>query len=211
MTRCGVFLCECGGNISGVLDLRSLADRGRSLTSVVNVQVCQFLCGAEGRRAIEELVAERGLDRVVIGACSRRFQGATFERIARDLGLGENAVAFANLREGCAFIHRHEPERAQRKAEDILAATVARAARQPPLQASRTFLHRSALVVGGGIGGLSAAEELAASGIEVHLVEREQLWVATWPGSPRPSPPRTARCARWVRGSPAPPPTRASG
>ncbi|MGO8687779.1 MAG: FAD-dependent oxidoreductase [Candidatus Dormibacteria bacterium] len=174
MTRSGVFLCECGGNISGVLDLPALAARGRALDGVVNVAVCQFLCGTEGRRVIEGVVASRGLDRIVIGACSRRFQGPTFERIARDLELGDNTVAFANLREGCAFVHRREPERAQAKAETILAAAVARAARQRPLQPSRTFLHRSALVVGGGIGGLSTAEELAAAGIEVHLVEREQ-------------------------------------
>ena len=147
---------------------------GRGMEGVVNVAVCQFLCGAEGRRLIEGLVSSRGLDRVVIGACSRRFQGPTFERIARELELGENSVAFANLREGCAFIHRQEPERAQRKAETVLAAAVARAASQRPLEPSRTFLHRSALVVGGGIGGLSAAEELAGAGIEVHLVEREQ-------------------------------------
>ena len=174
MTRCGVFLCECGGNISGVLDLPALAAGGRSLDGVVNVTVSQFLCGAEGRRLIEDVVADRGLDRIVIGSCSRRFQGPTFERIARDLELGENTVAFANLREGCAFIHRHEPERAQRKAATVLAAAVARAGRQRPLQPSRTFLNRSALVVGGGIGGLSAAEELAGAGITVHLVEREQ-------------------------------------
>jgi heterodisulfide reductase subunit A len=174
VTRCGVFLCECGGNISGVLDLPALAAGGRSLDGVVNVTVSQFLCGAEGRRLIEDVVADRGLDRIVIGSCSRRFQGPTFERIARDLELGENTVAFANLREGCAFIHRHEPEKAQRKAETVLAAAVARAGRQRPLQPSRTFLNRSALVVGGGIGGLSAAEELAGAGITVHLVEREQ-------------------------------------
>jgi heterodisulfide reductase subunit A len=109
----------------------------------------------------------------VIASCSPRFQGPTFERIARDLRLGENAVAFANLREGCAFVHRNEPERAQLKARRILRAAVARAAYQADLPRQRTFLHRSALVVGGGIAGMTAAEELAASGIEVHLVEKE--------------------------------------
>ncbi|MGZ4397077.1 MAG: FAD-dependent oxidoreductase [Gaiellaceae bacterium] len=172
--RCGVFLCECGGNISDVLDLPSLAAGARSLDGVVSVAVNQFMCGTEGRGLIERAVEERGLDRIVIGSCSRRFQGPTFERIARELRLGENAVAFANLREGCSFVHRHEPEKAQRKAERIVAAAVARAAQQVDLARSRTFLHRSALVVGGGIGGLSAAEELADAGIEVHLVEREQ-------------------------------------
>ncbi|MGD0274074.1 MAG: FAD-dependent oxidoreductase [Gaiellaceae bacterium] len=172
--RCGVFLCECGGNISGVLDLESLSESAKGHDGVVSVAVNQFMCGTEGRKLIEEAVEERGLDHIVIGSCSRRFQGPTFERIARELRLGENAVAFANLREGCSYIHQHEPEKAQKKAERIVAAAVARAAQQSDLSRSRTFLHRSALVVGGGIAGLSAAEELAEAGIEVHLVERQQ-------------------------------------
>ena len=172
--RCGVFLCECGGNISGVLDLDSLADATRGTDGVVSISRNQFMCGTEGRRLIEQAVEERGLDRIVIGACSRRFQGPTFERIARDLRLGENAVAFANLREGCSFVHRDEPVKAQRKAEKIVAAAVARAAFQSDLPRGRTFLHRSALIVGGGIAGIAAAEELAGAGIDVHLVEREQ-------------------------------------
>jgi heterodisulfide reductase subunit A len=172
--RCGVFLCECGGNISGVLDLEALGETARGGDGVVTVAVKQFMCGTEGRRAIEEAVEERGLDHLVIGSCSRRFQGPTFERVARELRLGENAVSFANLREGCSFIHRDDPPAAQKKAGKILAAAVNRAAEQSDLPRQRTFLHRSALVVGGGIAGMSAAEELAEAGIEVHLVERQQ-------------------------------------
>jgi heterodisulfide reductase subunit A len=172
--RCGVFLCQCGGNISGVLDLDSLAEASKSRDGVVSVAINQFMCGTEGRDLIEHAVEERGLDHFVIGSCSRRFQGPTFERIARELKLGENAVAFANLREGCSFVHKDEPEKAQKKAEKIVAAAVQRARFQADLPRARTFLHRSALVVGGGIAGLSAAEELAEAGIEVHLVEKQQ-------------------------------------
>jgi len=172
--RAGVFLCECGGNISGVLDLTALAGVARTYEGVVTVAVQQFLCGTEGRATIAAAVEERGLDHLVIGACSRRFQGPTFERLARELHLGENAVSFANLREGCSFVHRDDPEAAQAKAEKIVGAAVARAAFQADLPRQRTFLHRSALIVGGGIAGMSAAEELAEAGIEVHLVEREQ-------------------------------------
>ncbi|MGA2618784.1 MAG: CoB--CoM heterodisulfide reductase iron-sulfur subunit A family protein [Thermoguttaceae bacterium] len=171
--RAGVFLCQCGGNISDVLDVQALAAGARGLSGVAEVAVLQFLCGTEGRGVIERALESRGLDHLVIGACSPRFQGPTFERIARDLKLGENAVAFANLREGCSFIHRHAPQAAQDKARRILAAAVARAARQCDLPRTRTFVSRSALVVGGGIAGMSASEELAAAGIEVHLVERE--------------------------------------
>ena len=171
--RAGVFLCQCGGNISGVLDLDELSREARALDGVVTASVTQFLCGTEGRRKIVEAAEERGLDHLVIGACSPRFQGPTFERIARELRLGENAVAFANLREGCSFVHRDEPQRAQQKARRILHAAAARAAQQADLPRHRTFLHRSALVVGGGIAGMTAAEELAAAGIDVHLVERE--------------------------------------
>ena len=171
--RAGVFLCQCGGNISGVLDLEDLAAHARKLDGVTTVAINQFMCGTEGRQLIAGAVEERGLDHLVIASCSPRFQGPTFERIARDLRLGENAVAFANLREGCSFIHRHEPQRAQEKARTILEGAVARARHQSDLPRQRTFLHRSALVVGGGIAGMTAAEELAASGIEVHLVERQ--------------------------------------
>jgi heterodisulfide reductase subunit A len=172
--RAGVFLCECGGNISGVVELGPLADHVRTLEGVVEVAVNQFMCGTEGRDLIAQAVEDRGLDHIVVASCSPRFQGPTFERIARGLKLGENAVAFANIREGCSFIHRHEPERAQAKARKIVEGAVARARHQTDLPRRRTFLHRSALVVGGGIAGMTAAEELAASGIDVHLVEREQ-------------------------------------
>ena len=172
--RAGVFLCECGGNICGVIDLEPLAEHARGLDGVVEVGINQFMCGTEGRAMIEKAVEERGLDHFVIASCSPRFQGPTFERIARELRLGENAVAFANIREGCSFVHEDEPERAQAKAKKIVAGAVARAAHQCDLPRQRTFLHRSALVVGGGIAGITAAEELADAGIEVHLVERQQ-------------------------------------
>ena len=170
--RAGVFLCRCGGNISGVLDLEDLAAGVRSLDGVVAVDVNQFMCGTEGREIIAKAVEDRGLDHLVIASCSPRFQGPTFERIARELRLGENAVAFANIREGCSFIHAAVPALAQEKARKIVRAAVARAHCQSDLPRSRTFLHRSALVVGGGIAGMTAAEELAGAGIEVHLVEQ---------------------------------------
>ncbi len=171
--RAGVFLCQCGGNISGVLDLEDLAAHARGFDGVTTVAVNQFMCGTEGHQLISEAVEERGLDHLVIASCSPRFQGPTFERIARDLRLGENAVAFANLREGCSFIHRDDPVGAQAKAHKILEGAIARARHQSDLPRHRTFLHRSALVVGGGIAGMTAAEELAGAGIEVHLVERQ--------------------------------------
>ncbi|MCX6364534.1 MAG: FAD-dependent oxidoreductase, partial [Actinobacteria bacterium] len=172
--RGGVFLCECGGNISGVVDLEPLAEHARSLDGVVEVNINQFMCGTEGRAMIEKAVEERGLDHFVIASCSPRFQGPTFERIARELRLGENAVAFGNIREGCSYVHAHEPERAQAKAKKIVEGAVARLHHMSDLPRQRTFLNRSVLVVGGGIAGISAAEELAAAGIEVHLVERQQ-------------------------------------
>ncbi|HET6497084.1 MAG TPA: FAD-dependent oxidoreductase, partial [Thermoleophilia bacterium] len=172
--RTGVFLCQCGGNISSVIDLPDLAEHVRHLDGVTSVAINQFMCGTEGHQMISAAVDERGLDHLVIASCSPRFQGPTFERIARDLRLGENAVAFANIREGCSFVHRNDPVRAQEKALKIVEGAVARARHQSDLPRRRTFLHRTVLVVGGGIAGMTAAEELAASGIDVHLVEREQ-------------------------------------
>jgi heterodisulfide reductase subunit A len=172
--RAGVFLCECGGNISGVVDLEPLAGHAEGLDGVVEVAVNQFMCGTEGRAMIEKAVEERGLDHFVIASCSPRFQGPTFERIARELRLGENAVAFGNIREGCAYVHANDREAAQAKAKKIVQGAVARLHHMSDLPRRRTFLNRSVLVVGGGIAGISAAEELADAGIEVHLVERQQ-------------------------------------
>ena len=172
--RAGVFLCQCGGNISGVIDLPALAEHVRRLDGVTTVAISQFMCGTEGHQLIAGAVEDRGLDHLVVASCSPRFQGPTFERIARDLKLGENAVSFANIREGCSFVHRDDPAAAQEKARSIVAGAVARARHQHDLPRRRTFLHRTAMVVGGGIAGMSAAEELAASGIDVHLVERQQ-------------------------------------
>jgi heterodisulfide reductase subunit A len=81
--RAGVFLCECGGNISGVVNLEPLADHIRTLDGVIEVNVNQFMCGTEGRDLIQKAVDERGLDHFVIASCSPRFQGPTFERTAR--------------------------------------------------------------------------------------------------------------------------------
>ena len=172
--RTGVFLCQCGGNISSVVDLPALAEHVKHLDGVTSVAISQFMCGTEGHQMISAAVEERGLDHLVIASCSPRFQGPTFERIARDLRLGENAVAFANIREGCSFVHRDDPVRAQEKALKIVEGAVARARHQSDLPRRRTFLHRTVLVVGGGIAGMTAAEELAACGIDVHLVERQQ-------------------------------------
>jgi heterodisulfide reductase subunit A len=137
--RAGVFLCKCGGNISGVLDLEDLAAHARTFDGVTTVAINQFMCGTEGHQQISEAVEDRGLDHLVLASCSPRFQGPTFERIARELRLGENAVAFANLREGCSFIHKDEPERAQEKAKKILAGAVARARRDGRTRCPRTI------------------------------------------------------------------------
>ncbi len=172
--RAGVFLCECGGNISGVVDLEPLAEHVRALDGVVSVAINQFMCGTEGRALIEKAVEERGLDHFVVASCSPRFQGPTFERIAREIRLGENAVAFGNIREGCSYVHAGDRDLAQAKARKIVEGAVARLHHMSDLPRRRTFLNRSVLVVGGGIAGISAAEELADAGIDVHLVERQQ-------------------------------------
>ncbi len=172
--RSGVFLCECGGSISEVLDLEALSRLADAEPGVASVLVESSLCKEEGRRLIEYAVEERGLDRLVIGACSRRVQGSNFERLARELRLADGSVQFANLREGCSVPHRDDPERAQSQAELMLAGAIALAGNRAPEPAEEMTLRRSVMVVGAGIAGLSAAEELSESGIEVHLVEKQQ-------------------------------------
>ena len=172
--RCGVFLCECGGNISGVLDLPALADTVKGADGVVSVAVNQFMCGIEGRKMIEQrgrgARARPFRDRFLLASLSgpdlradrpRAAPGRERRRLrqpARGLLLHPPARAREGAEEGRE--DRRRGDRACRAAIGSLA--------------KRTFLHRSALVVGGGIAGLSAAEELAEAGIEVHLVESQQ-------------------------------------
>ena len=165
--RVGVFVCDCAGEIGAAIDLAETIRYAESLPEVALAQVVPFGCLAEGLASMREIIRSQGLGEVVVGACDRRTYGPLFEREL------PAHVQFASLREECAYVHRDDPTRATGKAKELLRLAVERARhRQPPLPLSLEPT-RAALVVGGGLAGLTAALHLADAGLPVHLVERE--------------------------------------
>ena len=173
--RAGVFLCECGGNISGVVDLEPLAEHARSLDGVVEVERQPVHVRHRGPRDDREgrgRARPRPLrHRLVLAALPGSRPSSASPASS---SWARTPWPSATSARAARYVHAHEPERAQVKARKIVEGAVARLQHMSDLPRRRTFLNRSVLVVGGGIAGISAAEELAAAGIEVHLVERQQ-------------------------------------
>lgn len=172
--RIGVFLCSCGLNIGEIIDLAKVANYAKSLPNVVYVEKSLYLCSNEGKKRIGETIREHNLNRVVIAACTPRTHEELFQEALMNAGLNPYLLEMANLREQCAWPHMNEPEKALRKAKDLLRAAVAKARNLQPIEKPRIGIKRSVLVVGGGLAGMTSALQLAKMGFEVHLVEKEQ-------------------------------------
>ncbi len=171
--RVGVFVCHCGANIGRVVDVPSTVDYARSLPNVVYAQEQLFSCATNCAREITEFAREKGLNRVVVAACSPRTLEPLFRDTLREAGLNQYFFEMANIREHCSWVHAMEKEAATRKAKDIVRMAVARASRLEPLQEFPLPVNKAALVVGGGVAGMSCALSIAAQGHPVHLVEKE--------------------------------------
>lgn len=165
--RIGVLVCDCAGEIGGVIDLPEAMRYTASLPDVVLAQVVPFGCLPDGSAAIREIIRAQSLSDVVIGACDRRTYSPLFERQL------PATVQFASLREECAYVHRDDPSGATRKAKELLRLAVERAHSHTWSAPLTVDPVRAALVVGGGLAGLTAALHLAEVGIPVHLVECE--------------------------------------
>lgn len=171
--RIGVFVCHCGANISRVVGVPSTVDYALSLPGVVYAQEQLFSCATNSAREITDRVLEKGLNRVVIAACSPRTLEPLFRDTLREAGLNQYYLEMANIREHCSWVHAKEKEEATRKAQDIVRMAVARARRLEPLQEIDLAVDKRALVIGGGLAGMTTALSIARQGHEVHLVEKE--------------------------------------
>jgi heterodisulfide reductase subunit A2 len=170
--RLGVFLCHCGTNIAGAVDLGQLAAAVRDMPGVALVEDHLFLCSMDAAGRIKEAIRERGLNRVVVAACTPRTHEAVFREVLTAAGLNPGFLSFANIREQCAWVHQEDPE-ALAAAREILAMAVRRAAVLSPLKLRKFPVIPRALVVGGGVAGLSAAVSLADQGFHTYVLERE--------------------------------------
>ncbi len=170
--RIGVFVCHCGANISSVVNVPSTVDYALTLPNVVYAKEQIFSCATNSAQEITQLAQEKGLNRVVIAACSPRTLEPLFRDTLREAGLNQYYLDMANIREHCSWVHAKQKDEATQKAQDIVRMSVARAAQLEPLQEFELPVNKAALVVGGGIAGMTCALSIAKQGHEVHLVEK---------------------------------------
>jgi len=171
--RVGVFVCRCGANIGRVVDVPSVVEYASTLDNVVYAQEDLFSCSTDAARQIADAIIEKGLNRVVVAACTPRTHEPLFRDTLREAGINPYYFEFANIREHCAWVHSKEKEEATQKAKDIVRMSVARSALLQPLQEFELSVDKRGLVVGGGIAGMTSALSLANQGFEVYLVEKD--------------------------------------
>lgn len=172
--RIGVFVCHCGLNIAGFLDVEEVAEYAATLPDVVFVQRNLFTCSEAGLREIEKAIKEQNLNRVVVAACTPRTHEPLFRATCAQAGLNRFLFEFVNIRDQCSWVHQKEPEKATQKAKDLVRMGVARARFLEPLEEMEVEVDRRAVVIGGGISGLTSALSLAERGFEVKLIEKEK-------------------------------------
>jgi heterodisulfide reductase subunit A len=171
--RIGVMVCQCGINIAGVLDVKGLMRRAAELPGVEVAATHMFACSATGQAELADLIRQRGLNRVVVAACTPRTHEPVFRATCAGVGLNPYLLEMVNIRDQCSWVHGHLPAFAQEKAHDQVRMGVARARGLEPLQEGDSPMTRAALVVGGGVAGIQAATDLAEQGFPVTLVEKE--------------------------------------
>jgi len=171
--RVGVFVCHCGANIGRVVDVPSVVEYCNTLDNVVYATEQLFSCATDSAESITETIREKGLNRVVVAACSPRTLEPLFRDTLREAGINQYFFEMANIREHCSWVHAREKEEASKKAKDITRMSVARACHLEPLQEIDLPVNKAALVVGGGIAGLNCALSIAKQGHEVFLLEKD--------------------------------------
>ncbi|MEW6424133.1 MAG: FAD-dependent oxidoreductase [Bacillota bacterium] len=172
--RIGVFVCHCGANIGRVVDVPSAVEYALTLPNVVHAEDNLFICSTEAAQRIADTIREKGLNRVVVAACTPRTHEPLFRDTLREAGINQYFFDMANIREHCSWVHSKEKEEATQKAKEIIRMSVARVRHLEPLQEFDLPVNKTALVVGGGVAGMTCALSIANQGHEVHLVEKEK-------------------------------------
>jgi heterodisulfide reductase subunit A len=172
--KVGVFTCHCGANIGRVVDIPAVTEYSKTLDHVVHAEEGLFICSTDAAERIATTIREKGLNRVVVAACTPRTHEPLFRDTLREGGINQYFFDMANIREHCSWVHSKQKEEATEKAKDIIRMSVARTIGLEPLREFDLPVNKAALVVGGGVAGMNCALGLANQGFEVHLVEREQ-------------------------------------
>ena len=171
--RIGVFVCHCGTNIAGVVNVPDVAEYARTLPSVVYVEDDLYACSNDTQDRIKEKIAEHHLNRVVVASCTPRTHEPLFRNTMAEAGLNPYLFEMANIRDQCSWVHMHEPERATQKSKDLVRMALAKSRLLQPLHRQTVRVEKSALVIGGGLSGMTAALAMAGQGFDTYLVEKE--------------------------------------
>ncbi len=170
--RIGVFLCDCGSNIAGVVNVKEVEEEIRKRPNVVYVEENKYTCAGSTQDSIVEKIKENKLNRVVVGACSPKTHGVTFQRVCSRAGLNPYLFEMANVRNMDSWVHKNEKVPATEKAVDIVNMAVSKARLLTPMDDIEFPVVRAGIVIGGGPAGMAAATSLSNMGIETHLIEK---------------------------------------
>jgi len=170
--RIGVYVCHCGSNIARTVNCEGVTEFARGLDNVVVARDYKYMCSEPGQNLIKDDIKEQGLNRVVVASCSPRMHEPTFRHACQDAGLNQYLFEMANIREHCSWVHE-DKDMATEKAKALVNAAVRRVYYHEPLETREVPVNPNTLVVGGGIAGIQAALEIADSGHQVYLVEKE--------------------------------------
>lgn len=170
--RVGVFVCHCGTNIARVIDVDSLTQFAEMLPNVVHAERNLYTCSTDTQSKITEIIKEKGINRVVVSSCTPRTHESLFQDTIREAGLNKYLFEMANIRDQCSWVHPDTPELALDKAKDLVAMSVERAKTLEPLKEIEFEIEKSALIVGAGAAGMTAALSVADQGFNVVIVEK---------------------------------------
>jgi heterodisulfide reductase subunit A len=171
--RIGVFICHCGINIGGVVNVPEVVEYAKTLPNVVYAEANVYTCSQDTQKLIKEKIVQNKLNRVVVASCTPRTHEPLFKETVQEAGLNPYLFEMTNIRDQCSWVHMHQPKEATKKAKDLVRSITAKAKLLKPLKKPLINVTQVGLVIGGGVSGMTAALELAKQGFEVHLVEKE--------------------------------------
>jgi heterodisulfide reductase subunit A-like polyferredoxin len=173
--RIGIFICHCGHNIASVVDVKKVAEAAGKMPGIAHTETNLYACSDTSQQHIKDMIREKRLNRLVVASCSPRTHEVLFQETLRESGLNQYLFAMTNIRDQCSWVHRNDPVAATEKATDLMRMAVARARNLKALGTGKLPVVQSALVLGGGLAGLTTALALGDQGFAVHLCEKEAV------------------------------------
>ncbi|MHA1679657.1 MAG: hydrogenase iron-sulfur subunit [Promethearchaeota archaeon] len=173
--KVGIFICHCGFNIAGVIDIPRVLSHFSNKERYPSVEIFEhkYFCSDSGLNDLKQFITDRGIKRVVIAACSQKLHGELFRNVAEEMGINRFLVSFANVREQNSWVHTHHPKQATDKAIDQINMALKKVRLAIELQLIESPVNQSSLVIGGGVAGIKASLALANAGFKTYLVERQ--------------------------------------